>query len=60
MHLYALPMLFILVGLAMYTVLGGADFGAGLWHLTAGNRPDASRINAATTSLRARSITAAS
>jgi cytochrome d ubiquinol oxidase subunit II len=44
MHLYALPMLFILVGLAMYTVLGGADFGAGLWHLTAGHRPDASRI----------------
>jgi cytochrome bd ubiquinol oxidase subunit II len=44
MHLYVLPMLFILVGLAMYTVLGGADFGAGLWHLTAGKGPDASRI----------------
>ena len=44
MHLYVLPMLFMLVGLAMYTVLGGADFGAGLWHLTAGHGPEASRI----------------
>jgi cytochrome d ubiquinol oxidase subunit II len=44
MHLYVLPMLFILVGLALYTVLGGADFGAGLWQLTAGSGPDADRI----------------
>lgn len=35
MHLYLLPLLFILIGLAMYTVLGGADFGAGAWQLTA-------------------------
>jgi cytochrome d ubiquinol oxidase subunit II len=31
-----LPMLFILVGLAAYTVLAGADFGAGFWTLFAG------------------------
>jgi cytochrome bd ubiquinol oxidase subunit II len=29
------PILLILAGLALYTVLGGADFGAGLWELTA-------------------------
>jgi cytochrome d ubiquinol oxidase subunit II len=28
-----LPLLFILAGLAFYTVLGGADFGAGFWQL---------------------------
>jgi len=31
-----IPMVFILVGLAAYTVLAGADFGAGLWTLLAG------------------------
>ncbi|MEV4569405.1 cytochrome d ubiquinol oxidase subunit II [Nonomuraea sp. NPDC049419] len=31
-----LPMIFILAGLAAYTVLAGADFGAGLWTLLAG------------------------
>jgi cytochrome bd ubiquinol oxidase subunit II len=30
-----IPIILILVGLAAYTVLGGADFGAGLWELTA-------------------------
>jgi cytochrome bd ubiquinol oxidase subunit II len=30
-----IPIVLILVGLAAYTVLGGADFGAGLWELTA-------------------------
>jgi cytochrome d ubiquinol oxidase subunit II len=30
------PMVFILAGLAAYTVLAGADFGAGLWTLLAG------------------------
>ncbi|MEV4088421.1 cytochrome d ubiquinol oxidase subunit II, partial [Nonomuraea fuscirosea] len=30
------PMLLILAGLAAYTVLAGADFGAGLWTLLAG------------------------
>jgi cytochrome d ubiquinol oxidase subunit II len=36
MHLYELPLLFALIGLAFYTVLAGADFGAGWWQLTAG------------------------
>ena len=44
MHLYLLPMLFMLIGLTMYTVLGGADFGAGFWQLTAGRGADATRI----------------
>src|ERR1700678_3719870 len=44
MHLYALPMCFVLVGLVLYTVLGGADFGAGIWQLTAGRGPDAERL----------------
>jgi cytochrome d ubiquinol oxidase subunit II len=35
MHLYDLPLVFALVGLALYVVLGGADFGAGFWQLTA-------------------------
>jgi cytochrome d ubiquinol oxidase subunit II len=34
--LFQLPLVFALVGLALYTVLGGADFGAGFWQLTAG------------------------
>jgi cytochrome bd ubiquinol oxidase subunit II len=33
-HLYDIPMIFVLIGLALYAVLGGADFGAGLWQLT--------------------------
>jgi cytochrome d ubiquinol oxidase subunit II len=36
MHLYALPLIFALAGLMLYTVLGGADFGAGIWLLGAG------------------------
>jgi len=36
MLLQALPMVFVLMGLALYTVLGGADFGAGFWQLFAG------------------------
>jgi len=32
-HLYDIPMVFVLIGLALYVVLGGADFGAGLWQL---------------------------
>jgi cytochrome bd ubiquinol oxidase subunit II len=43
-HLYQLPLLFALIGLAFYTVLGGADFGAGWWQLTAGKDADADRI----------------
>jgi cytochrome d ubiquinol oxidase subunit II len=34
-HLHDVPLIFALVGLVFYTVLGGADFGAGLWQLTA-------------------------
>ena len=30
-----IPIVFILAGLAAYTVLAGADFGAGLWTLLA-------------------------
>ena len=44
MHLYELPLLFALIGLAFYTVLAGADFGAGWWQLTAGNGRDANSI----------------
>ena len=36
--LQALPLVFVLTGLALYTVLGGADFGAGFWQLTAPRR----------------------
>jgi cytochrome bd ubiquinol oxidase subunit II len=42
--LYALPLCFALVGLALYGVLGGADFGAGFWQLTAGSGENAERI----------------
>jgi cytochrome d ubiquinol oxidase subunit II len=43
-HLYDIPMVFILIGLALYAVLGGADFGAGLWQLLAGRGERAKRI----------------
>jgi cytochrome bd ubiquinol oxidase subunit II len=33
MSLAELPLLLVLLGLAAYTVLGGADFGAGFWQL---------------------------
>ena len=39
------PMVFILVGITAYTVLSGADFGAGLWTLV----PGGGRADAATT-----------
>jgi cytochrome d ubiquinol oxidase subunit II len=44
MHLYDLPLLFALVGLALYTVLGGADFGVGFWQLVAGEGKRADEI----------------
>ncbi len=44
MHLYEVPLFFVLCGLALYTVLGGADFGAGWWQLAAGKGPRADRI----------------
>ena len=36
MVLQALPLVFVLCGLVLYAVLGGADFGAGVWQLLAG------------------------
>jgi cytochrome d ubiquinol oxidase subunit II len=36
MHLYDVPLIFVLVGLVLYAVLAGADFGAGFWQLLAG------------------------
>ena len=36
MLLKALPMVFVLTGVVLYTVLAGADFGAGFWQLFAG------------------------
>jgi cytochrome d ubiquinol oxidase subunit II len=44
MHLYELPLWFALVGLALYTVLGGADFGAGFWQLVAGRGKRADEV----------------
>jgi cytochrome bd ubiquinol oxidase subunit II len=44
MHLYDIPLIFILAGLVFYIVLGGADFGAGIWQLTAGAGPEADRL----------------
>jgi cytochrome d ubiquinol oxidase subunit II len=43
-HLYVLPLLFVLAGLVLYSVLGGADFGAAWWELTAGRGREADRI----------------
>ena len=36
MHLADVPLILLLVGLAAYAVLGGADFGAGFWQLWGG------------------------
>jgi cytochrome d ubiquinol oxidase subunit II len=36
-HLADVPLLLALVGLVFYTVLGGADFGAGFWQLVGGS-----------------------
>ena len=44
MHLYEIPLIFALVGLALYAVLGGADFGAGFWQLAAGTGKSSERI----------------
>jgi cytochrome d ubiquinol oxidase subunit II len=44
MHLYAIPLVFVLIGLILYTVLGGADFGAGMWELLAGTGDRAERV----------------
>ena len=42
--LHALPLVFALAGLALYTVLGGADLGAGFWQLTAMRGPDGETV----------------
>jgi cytochrome d ubiquinol oxidase subunit II len=44
MHLYELPLIFVLIGLVFYVVLAGADFGAGFWLLFAGRGPAAARV----------------
>ncbi len=44
MHLYDLPLVLALIGLAFYTVLAGADFGAGFWQLIAGKGKQADEI----------------
>src|ERR1700756_3393737 len=44
MFLRALPMVFILCGVVLYTVLAGADFGAGFWQLPFGRGERAERI----------------
>src|SRR5213592_466148 len=44
LHLYLIPLIFALIGLAFYTVLGGADFGAGFWELTAGKGRQAQAV----------------
>jgi cytochrome d ubiquinol oxidase subunit II len=44
MLLEALPMVVILVGLVLYVVLAGADFGAALWQVLAGRGPRAEAI----------------
>jgi cytochrome d ubiquinol oxidase subunit II len=44
MHLYELPMIFVLVGLVFYVVLAGADFGAGVWQLLAGSGEQGARL----------------
>jgi cytochrome bd ubiquinol oxidase subunit II len=42
--LQSLPLVFVLAGLALYTVLAGADFGTGFWQLFAGRGPGAEDI----------------
>jgi cytochrome d ubiquinol oxidase subunit II len=43
-HLYDVPMIFILGGLVLYVVLGGADYGAGFWQLAAGRGEGADEL----------------
>ena len=44
MHLYEIPLIFVLIGLVLYTVLAGADFGAGFWQLFAGRGASGARV----------------
>jgi cytochrome d ubiquinol oxidase subunit II len=43
-HLYELPLIFVLIGLVLYVVLAGADFGAGFWQLFAGRGASGARV----------------
>jgi cytochrome bd ubiquinol oxidase subunit II len=42
--LQSLPLVFVLAGVVLYTVLAGADFGAGFWQLFAGRGEHAERV----------------
>src|ERR1700730_7440507 len=44
MLLQSIPLVFVLAGVALYTVLGGADFGAGFWQLFAGRNERGERV----------------
>src|SRR3954447_11553952 len=44
LHLYVIPLIFAMIGLTFYAVLGGADFGAGFWELTAGKGGEAEAV----------------
>src|SRR6201997_1776392 len=44
MLLQSIPLVFVLAGVALYTVLGGADFGAGFWQLFAGRGERGERV----------------
>ena len=44
LHLYSLPMFFVVQGVALYAILAGADFGAGIWQLLAGGGERGRRI----------------
>ncbi|MFZ0090290.1 MAG: cytochrome d ubiquinol oxidase subunit II [Solirubrobacteraceae bacterium] len=44
MFLDTLPLVFVLAGVVLYTVLSGADFGAGMWRLWAGGGKRGERI----------------
>ena len=42
--LQTLPLVFVLIGLVLYTVLAGADFGAGIWVVLSGRGPGGQAI----------------
>ncbi len=44
LDVYELPLFFALQGVALYAILAGADFGAGIWQLAAGRGERAKRI----------------
>jgi cytochrome bd ubiquinol oxidase subunit II len=44
MLLQSIPLVFVLAGVVLYTVLGGADFGAGFWQLFAGRGERGERV----------------